>query len=44
MKLMDFWVRLGAQAQPDRESGKPGQQRLARKDAISCKRFGETDY
>ncbi len=44
MKLMDFCARLGARAQPDRESGKTGQRRMAQKDAISCKHFGETDY
>jgi hypothetical protein len=44
MKLMDFWVRPGAQAQPGCTSGKTGQRRMAQKDAISCKYFGEVEY
>ena len=43
MKLMDFCTRLGAQPQPDWTSGKTGQRRMAQKDAISCKHFGEMD-
>lgn len=43
MKWMDAFATPGAQAQPDWAPGKAGQRRMAQKDAISCKPFGETD-
>ncbi|WP_299698029.1 hypothetical protein [Hydrocarboniphaga sp.] len=44
MKPMDFSARQGADPPPHRSCGKGLQRRLAEKDAVSCQRFGETDY
>ena len=44
MKSMDFSVWLGARRRHSRSYGNDEHQRQAGKDAISCKRFGETDY
>jgi hypothetical protein len=44
MKLMDFFVWLGARRRHSCSYGSDEQQRQAEKDAISCIRFGGTDY
>jgi hypothetical protein len=44
MKSMDFSVWLGARRRHSRSYGNDEQQRQAGKDAISCIRFGGTDY
>ena len=44
MKSMDSFVRLGANRSHSRRYGENLQPRLADEDAISCKRFGETQY
>ena len=41
---MDFFGRLGANPHPHCLCGKGMQRRMAGKDAISCHRFGGTDY
>ena len=41
---MDLFARLGADPQAHFQCGKGMQRRVAEKDAISCNRFGETDY
>ena len=44
MKLMDFFVKLGADTQSHWQCGKGMQRRMTEKDEISCSGFGETDY
>jgi hypothetical protein len=44
MKLMDFSVWLGARRRHSCSYGNDEEQRQADKDAISCIRFGGTDY
>ena len=44
MKLMDFFVKLGADPQSHWQCAKGMQRRMTEKDAISCSGFGETDY
>jgi hypothetical protein len=44
MKLMDFFVWLGATRRHSCSYGNDEQQRQAEKDVISCIRFGGTDY
>ena len=44
MKSMDFFARLGVDPQSHCQCGKGMQGRMAEKDAISCRVFGETDY
>ena len=44
MKLMDFFVKLGADPQSHWQCGKGMQRRMTEKDAISWCGFGETDY
>jgi hypothetical protein len=44
MKSMDFSGWLGVRRRNSRSYCNDEQQRQAGKDAISCKRFGETDY
>ena len=44
MKSMDSFVRLGANRSHSRRYGEDLQRRLADEDAISCKRFGATQY
>ena len=44
MKSMDSFGRLGANRSHSRSYGEDLQRRMADEDAISCKRFGETQY
>ena len=44
MKSMDSFLRLGANRSHSRSYGEYLQRRMADEDAISCKRFGETQY
>ena len=44
MKRMDFFTRLGANPLPYGVYSKGMQQRMVEKDAVSCLRFGGTDY
>jgi len=44
MKLMDVFGRRGADAPPHSLCGKGLQRRMAKRDAVSCQPFGETDY
>jgi len=44
MKRMDFFARLGANPPPHSLCDKGLQRRMAEKDAVSCKPFGETHY
>lgn len=44
MKPMDFFALLGADAQQYCAYCKGLQQRRAKKDAASCRPFGETNY
>jgi len=44
MKSMDFSVELGERRRNSHSYCNDEQRRVAGKDAISCKRFGETDY
>ena len=41
---MDSFGRLGANRSHSRSYGEDLQRRMADEDAISCKRFGETQY
>ena len=44
MKSMDSFGRLGAHRSHSRTHGEALQRRMVDKDAISCERFGETQY
>jgi len=44
MKLMHSFVRLGANRSHSRSYGEDWQRRMADEGAISCKRFGGTQY
>lgn len=44
MKLMDFFARQGADPQQYLTYCKGLQRSMAKKDAVSCQSFGETDY
>ena len=44
MKSMASFVRLGANRSHSRRYGEDLQRRMAGEDAISCQRFGETQY
>ena len=44
MESMDFFAKLGVDPQSHCQGGKEMQLRMAEKDAISCRVFGETDY
>ena len=44
MKSMDSFGRLGANRSHSRSYGEDLQRRMVDEDAISCKRFGETQY
>ena len=44
VKLMHSFVRLGANRSHSRSYGEDLQRRMVDEDAISCERFGETQY